>query len=61
MQLVQRGQGAEFFSTHPQSDNRIAMIQEWMPEAMKKYHMSDCHEQWRELSDQFRDMAWVRW
>jgi predicted Zn-dependent protease len=32
----------EFFSTHPSSNNRVARLNEWLPEAEQKRSQSEC-------------------
>jgi hypothetical protein len=38
MTQVSEGQPAEYMSTHPSHETRIADLQKWMPEAMAIYN-----------------------
>jgi predicted Zn-dependent protease len=60
MEQVHRGQGAQFFSTHPSPAHRIEKLQEWMPEATKKYESSECVSQLSEVVGQFKK-HWAHW
>jgi Zn-dependent protease with chaperone function len=42
MSAAKEGQGVEWASTHPIPRNRIAKIKEWMPQAINRYHLSNC-------------------
>lgn len=57
---VHRGQEIEFFSTHPNPENRIEKIEQWLPEALLKYEASDCKRYLSEFADAFRKQ-WARW
>ncbi|OCK77172.1 hypothetical protein K432DRAFT_384901 [Lepidopterella palustris CBS 459.81] len=43
MAMAERGGPPQFLSTHPSNYNRQQKIKEWLPEAMEKLEMSDCH------------------
>lgn len=60
MKEVHSGQGAQFLSTHPNPENRIEKLREWMPKAIDRFEMSQCETEIREFADMFRG-RWARW
>ncbi|KAL5090238.1 hypothetical protein Trisim1_004432 [Trichoderma cf. simile WF8] len=57
METIQRLGGhevPEMLSTHPSNEHRIAKIEEWLPEAMKKRMNSDCKAT-SAFADRFRE------
>ncbi|KAF9956572.1 hypothetical protein BGZ70_009840 [Mortierella alpina] len=42
MSAQERGPNLSFLNTHPSSKDRIVKMQQWMPEALETWHMSDC-------------------
>lgn len=54
MAETKQGQGVEWASTHPIPRNRIEKIKEWMPQALNRYHLSNCDVQVRDDFDQLR-------
>ncbi|KAL2758066.1 hypothetical protein ACRALDRAFT_1074814 [Sodiomyces alcalophilus JCM 7366] len=44
----------ELLSTHPSNQNRIEKVESWLPEAMERWHASDCYATTSYFADSFR-------
>ncbi|KAG0201934.1 hypothetical protein BGX28_005399 [Mortierella sp. GBA30] len=42
MSAQERGPNLSFLNTHPASKDRVAKLEQWMPEALDTWHKSDC-------------------
>ncbi|KAG0265308.1 hypothetical protein BG011_005008 [Mortierella polycephala] len=60
MSSQERGLSLAFLNTHPSSKGRVAKLEEWMPEAMNTWHMSNCSET-NAYADMFNRVKHVSW